>query len=312
VTARVLRQPVPDIPPAVLAPMLTPVLNDRGQRVDWALSPQALAAIPGGGAAAAATGAVRRWRSSWVRESHVGTVSTLTQLRSWAADRQLRTAAVDALCSRRPRLDPATAAGLAAGLARCAAAARAADIAADVSGGGDERDVIADTAIDSSADVERYAVGGAVGLGLVAAGAQNLGPCFVTRAGQAVPIRMRGCVGIWAVPGQLVLHRFEFPGASGRPSGSLAVRAWQQHPQGVVVDSGAGVVLLSDERGRELMSLHPGPTRVQVTRIPLTSVFAGPFSTLSELALLAGRTNAVLELRWPSTGWAVGWTPPTG
>jgi hypothetical protein len=118
---RVHLQPVPQIVPAGLKAVTSPVLDDDGHLIDWRLDPAALIAS---GEEATLRSAYRSWRAVWLRQARLGDGARIRQFLTWAAGSPAAPG-LSPLAHLPGRVGPVTALGLARAAQLAGARARA-------------------------------------------------------------------------------------------------------------------------------------------------------------------------------------------
>jgi hypothetical protein len=195
-----------------------------------------------------------RWHEGFVTEAVVGDVSTVRCLRGWGRGR-VNLSELGVLQLPHARISPRHARKLAWQL----------HVAA-----------------------EECAKDQAYGVGVSAADRSGLVRGFVSQQGPLM-LLAEGAAWIAASPNGLVVH------TDAAPDQTLLVRGWLVRDGKVTALTDDGEIELGTSvAGKLLIKVAPGLSDAVVRQVPLTTVFAGMFVTLADMALLAALGNTQL------------------
>jgi hypothetical protein len=195
-----------------------------------------------------------RWHDGFVTEAVVGDVATVRGLRGWARGR-VNLSELGILQLPHARISPRHARKLAWQLR----------VAAEECG------------------KER-----GIGIGVSATDQSGLARGFVAQEG---PLMLLADGGAWIAASEagLVVHADELPDTT------LLVQGWTVREGNVIAHTDSGDVdLWTSRAGKLLVRVAPGLSDAVVRQVPLTTVFAGLFVTLADMALLASLGNTQL------------------
>lgn len=268
VYARYALAPVPQITPAALADVLSPVRSDRGQLVDYELEPAGLLGRSTPIAQLRAT--FMAWRSTFIAEERLCDRATVLAFADWAG--RLAIGGRDRVAALRTcpvRLDPASAAGLSDALRGLGAGARA-----------------------SSAPA----------VGLADPARPGLVRGFLLGPSQQLLALAGGGGSVHAAPGRLLVRRNlpgDDPQQASAETTSLEVLGWSlaRSATGLSIDTPGGPVACEDTVIVRLLTLlAPVAAQVKVVPVPVTSVFAPLLTTLAEMAGQAAVRGTALTI----------------